>query len=107
VLDGAGAEADRLPDFDRLPVHGIKLDRSVVTLLDRSADRRSLVRSLVERAREKGVTVTGVGIETLEQAERLWDLGADTGQGPLFFRPIQEEQLPALFATEPTLVAAD
>lgn len=107
VLDGAAAEADRLPDFDRLPVHGVKIDRSVVTLLDRSADRRSLVRSVVERARANGVAVTGVGVETLEQAERLWDLGADAGQGPLFFRPIQEEQLSALFATEPSLVAAD
>jgi diguanylate cyclase (GGDEF)-like protein len=106
VLDGAAAEADRLPDFERLPVHGVKIDRSVVTLLDRSADRRSLVRSVVERARANGVVVTGVGVETLEQAERLWDLGADAGQGPLFFRPIQEEQLPALFATEPSLVAA-
>jgi EAL domain-containing protein (putative c-di-GMP-specific phosphodiesterase class I) len=107
VLDGAGAEADRLPDFDRLPVHGVKIDRSVVTLLDRSADRRSLVRSVVERAKANGVAVTGVGVETLEQAERLWDLGADSGQGPLFFRPILEEQLAALFTTEPTLVAAD
>jgi PAS domain S-box-containing protein/diguanylate cyclase (GGDEF)-like protein len=106
TLDGAAAEADRLPDFDRLPVHGVKIDRSVVTLLDRSADRRSLVREVVERARANGVAVTGVGVETLEQAERLWDLGADAGQGPLFFRPIQEAQLAALFATEPALVAA-
>lgn len=107
VLDGAAAEADRLPDFDRLPVDGVKIDRSVVTLLDRSADRRSLVRSVVERARTHGVTVTGVGVETLEQAERLWDLGADAGQGPLFSRPIKEEQLLALFANERSLVAAD
>jgi len=46
-------------------------------------------------------------VETLEQAERLWDLGVDSGQGPLFFRPIGEDQLPALFATEQTMVAAD
>lgn len=107
ALDGAGAEAGRLPDFDRLPVDAVKIDRSVVTLLDRSADRRALVRSLVEQAHAKGVTVTGVGIETLEQAERLWDLGADAGQGPLFFRPVEEAQLPALFGSEPALVAAD
>jgi PAS domain S-box-containing protein len=107
VLDGVGTDASRLPDFERLPVHGIKLDRSVVTLLDRSPDRRSLVRELIELAREHGMSVTGVGVESLEQAERLWDLGADAGQGPLFFRPISEEQLPALFATEPASVAAD
>jgi len=107
VLDGVGTDASRLPDFERLPVHGIKLDRSVVTLLDRSPDRRSLVRELIELAREHGMSVTGVGVESLEQAERLWDPGADAGQGPLFFRPISEEQLPALFATEPASVAAD
>jgi EAL domain-containing protein (putative c-di-GMP-specific phosphodiesterase class I) len=106
ALDGAGAEIDRLPDFVTLPINAVKIDRSVISLLDRSADRRAVVRSIVELARPHGITVNGTGVETLDQAERLWDLGADEGQGPLFFRPVSEDQLGALFSGD-ALVAAD
>lgn len=107
AIDGAGAEAGRLPDFHNLPVQSVKLDRSVVMLLDRSADRRAIVREIVELAQASDVVVIGTGVETLEQAERLWDLGANEGQGPLFFRPIPEDQLSTLFPTLANLVAAD
>jgi len=79
----------------------------VVMLLDRSADRRAIVREIVELAQASDVVVIGTGVETLEQAERLWDLGANEGQGPLFFRPIPEDQLSTLFPTLANLVAAD
>lgn len=107
AIDGVGAESDRLPDFAAMPVDSVRIDRSVVTLLDRSADRRALVRTIVERAQAHGVGVVGVGVETLEQAERLWDLGADGGQGPLFFRPVTAKQLQALFSVDGAMVAAD
>ncbi len=107
AIDGAGAEAGRLPDFLQLQVQSVKLDRSVVTLLDRSADRRAMVREIVELAQASDVVVIGTGVETLEQAERLWDLGANEGQGQLFFRPIPEDQLSSLFPTLANLVAAD
>ncbi len=107
AIDGTGADIDRLPDIANIPVSAVKIDRSVVSLLDRSADRRALVREIVERAQPFNVSVTGTGVETLEQAERLWDLGADQGQGPLFFRLVTEEQLHALFTTEGAMAAAD
>lgn len=97
AVDGAGAEANRLPDLSQLPVQAIKIDRAVVTLLERSAERRALVRSLVERATASGASVCATGVETLEQAERLWDMGVDEGQGPIFFRPVGADQLKALF----------
>lgn len=107
AIDGAGAEADLIPDFGRLSIDTVKIDRSLISLLDRSAERRARVRSIIERAREHSVTVNGSGVESLDQAERLWDLGADEGQGPLFFRPVSAEQLNALFTAQPALVAAD
>jgi EAL domain-containing protein (putative c-di-GMP-specific phosphodiesterase class I) len=107
AIDGAGADIDRLPDLSTMPVSAVKVDRSVVSLIDRSADRRALVREIVERAQPFGVSVTGTGVETLEQAEKLWDLGADQGQGPLFFRSVTEEQLQSLFSNENAMAAAD
>jgi EAL domain-containing protein (putative c-di-GMP-specific phosphodiesterase class I) len=43
---------------------------------------------LLDLARSLELTVVAEGIETPEQAERLLALGATTGQGYIFSRPI-------------------
>ena len=105
AIDGVGADASRVLELTNLPVDGIKIDRSVVTLIDRSAERRALVREIVDQARKQGLTVNCVGVESLDQAERLWDLGAEEAQGPLFFKSVSEDHISSLFTSDATLAA--
>ncbi len=76
-----------------LPASEIKIDRSFVT--DMLEDRRAeaIVRSTIDLGRNLDLTVVAEGIETQAVMERLAALGAQTGQGFLFSRPVPAEEL--------------
>ncbi len=65
----------------------VKIDRSVVAGLDADPARRALVAGLVRFAEATGSTIVGEGIERVDEARSLLDLGVTTGQGYLLGRP--------------------
>jgi EAL domain-containing protein (putative c-di-GMP-specific phosphodiesterase class I) len=69
-----------MPDF-------LKLDRAMVTGIDRDRNRLALVRSLVAFAREVGTSVIAEGIERVGELETLRAAGVAYGQGYLLTRP--------------------
>lgn len=83
MVDDLATGATSLGALGRLPVTGVKIDRSFVRRLE---DRRShrLVRALVGFARDLGLDVIAEGVETPDQRQRLLDLGCGLGQGYLF-----------------------
>ncbi|MEM8904599.1 MAG: EAL domain-containing protein, partial [Actinomycetota bacterium] len=54
---------------------------------------RTLLRSLVEFGRGCGAAIVAEGIETVDDATTLTDLGVDLGQGWFFGRPGPAEAL--------------
>jgi diguanylate cyclase (GGDEF)-like protein len=73
-----------------LPVAGLKLDRSLL-----SVDRQDMLAALVAEARAHGLSVIAEGVETEEQAARLLAAGCERAQGWLFARPMPGSKLPA------------
>jgi EAL domain-containing protein (putative c-di-GMP-specific phosphodiesterase class I) len=65
----------------------VKLDRDLVTHLDRHARRQQLVTSVVRLCTELGAMVVAEGIETEDEFSAVFDTGAQYGQGYLFARP--------------------
>jgi EAL domain-containing protein (putative c-di-GMP-specific phosphodiesterase class I) len=65
----------------------VKLDRALITGLDKSRRQQILVRHVVELCRELGATVVAEGIETGDELKASRDVGAHYGQGFLFARP--------------------
>jgi EAL domain-containing protein (putative c-di-GMP-specific phosphodiesterase class I) len=48
---------------------------------------------MIELAHNFGSKASAVGIETSEDAQKLADLGCDSGQGFLFAKPMTEQEL--------------
>lgn len=74
-----------------LPFTEVKIDRSLVTDLDRDHSAFAQVRSIVEMGHALGLVITAEGIEESTQREALTEIGVDKGQGWLFGKPMSAD----------------
>ena len=93
VLDDFGTGYSSLAYLQRLPIGGIKIDRSFVQSLVADSKAVEIVRSIVALARSFGLSTTAEGVETREQCELLASLGVDHAQGFFFSPAIEIEAL--------------
>lgn len=66
----------------------LKIDRQLVFPIVKSATQRALVRSIVDIGRSRNIEIIAEGVETMEHAEILRDLGCHSLQGYAFARPM-------------------
>ncbi len=78
-----------------LPASEIKIDRSFITGILEEPRSEAIVRSIVDLARNLGLTVVAEGIETEAVQEALTALGCQTGQGYFISRPQPADVLTA------------
>jgi diguanylate cyclase (GGDEF)-like protein/PAS domain S-box-containing protein len=88
ALDDFGTGYSTLQRLQHLQVDILKIDRSFVEHLGRSARDRQIVAAITAMAHALEMTVVGEGIETNEQLDELASLGCDMGQGFLFAHPL-------------------
>jgi diguanylate cyclase (GGDEF)-like protein/PAS domain S-box-containing protein len=88
VLDDLGVGYSSIAYLRRLPVDGVKLDRSFLEGLPSDAVDSAIVRSLISLARELNLTVVAEGVERVEQRDYLLAERCDVAQGYLFARPL-------------------
>jgi diguanylate cyclase (GGDEF)-like protein len=93
VLDDFGTGQSSLPVVHRFPLRMIKIDRSLVALLDGGSDDageggrgRAVVAAVIALARTLGLEVLAVGVESEAQRRALLAMGCHYGQGFLFGR---------------------
>ena len=65
----------------------IKVDREIITGIDKNPLKQSIFRGLANAAREQGIEVVAEGIETAEELKFVASNGADLVQGFYFARP--------------------
>ena len=87
AVDDFGTGYSSLAYPKRLPIDVLKIDRAFVERLTTDARNAAIVRAIVTLAKALNLSVTGEGIETVEQAIGLEALGCDLGQGYYFCRP--------------------
>ena len=87
ALDDFGAGHSGLRLLAELEPDDIKLGRALISFIDREPHRRAIVEGTVEIAGKLGITVIAEGIERVEEARALADLGIDLMQGFLFADP--------------------
>jgi len=99
VLDDFGTGFSSFDHIRRLPVSGVKIDRSFV--LDLPANRRSgaIVHAVAHLAQMLDLDVTAEGIETEQQRAFLERAGCASGQGYLFARPLDASDARARLRT--------
>ncbi len=96
-LDDFGTGFSGLSHLRRVPVDGVKIDRSFVTDLLRDPDDLALTTAIIAMAHSLGITVVAEGIETEGQYGVLRDRGCDQGQGFWLGRPMLSQEVAKLF----------
>ncbi|MGK6325403.1 EAL domain-containing protein [Sphingomonas sp. DT-51] len=94
AIDDFGTGQSSLAYLQRLPAHVVKIDQAFVRplLADETSDL-TLVETMVDLAHKLGFRVVAEGVETHEAAALLARMGCEEGQGFLFSRPLEAEQL--------------
>jgi diguanylate cyclase (GGDEF)-like protein/PAS domain S-box-containing protein len=87
VIDDFGTGYSSLNYLRRLPVDGMKIDRSFVSELGLATEDDAIVSAIIQLGHTLGLGITAEGVETEDQAAILRKLGCDTAQGYLFGRP--------------------
>lgn len=98
-LDDFGTGFSGLSHLRRVPVDGVKIDRSFVADVLRDPDDLALTSAIIAMAHSLGITVVAEGIENEGQYAILRERGCDQGQGFWFGRPMPTDELMARFAS--------
>jgi len=77
-----------------------KIDRQLIEPIARIPEQRRLVGSIIDIGKTLGIAVVAEGVETLEQAAILRDLGCDRLQGYAFAQPMPAAELEAWVRAE-------
>lgn len=97
ALDDFGTGYSSLRHLRELPFDSLKIDKSFIEHMNEDAEARTVVRTIVDLARNLGLALTAEGIETPVNAEALRAFGCETGQGYWYGRPVSAEATRALF----------
>jgi diguanylate cyclase (GGDEF)-like protein len=92
VLDDFGTGYSSLSYLRNLPIDRLKIDQSFVAELPGNQEDGALTAAIIAMAHSLQLSVVAEGVETLEQAEFLRELGCDDLQGFLFSRAIPAEE---------------
>lgn len=92
-VDDFGMGYSSLSSLRRLPVDGLKIDRSFTAGLDPGSADAGLVKTILTLGEALGLDVVAEGIEREDQRDRLLELGCRLGQGFLFGHPMDADAL--------------
>jgi diguanylate cyclase (GGDEF)-like protein len=87
-MDDFGTGYSSLSCLHRLPITGLKIDRSFVEDVQIRKDAASLIKAVVQLAHDMGIKVVAEGLELPAQVTFLQALHCDLGQGFRFARPL-------------------
>lgn len=94
ALDDFGTGYSSLAYFRRLPVDVLKIDQSFVRDMLIDGEDMAIVESVVRLAQVFGRATIAEGVETLEHAARLIEMGCMHAQGYGIARPMPASELP-------------
>lgn len=95
-LDDFGTGFSGLSHLRRVPVDGVKIDRSFVADLQRNPDDLALTTAIIAMAHSLGISVVAEGVEKQGQLDLLRERGCDLAQGFWLGYPLSEDQFTQL-----------
>ncbi len=93
ALDDFGTGYSSLSHLRGFPVQSLKIDRTFIWALTTDPVTSEIVRALIQLSRALGITTVAEGVETVQQYRILRDLGCELGQGYLFARPQEQDEV--------------
>ncbi|NET73233.1 MAG: EAL domain-containing protein [Sphaerospermopsis sp. SIO1G2] len=102
-IDDFGTGYSSLSYLHSFPVDNLKIDRSFINRLRTTPASFSMVQAMIQIAQNMGMNVIAEGIETPEQWEQLKLLNCHFGQGFLFSKPLEPEEMANLIVSSHSL----
>ncbi len=96
AIDNFGLRAFHLDLLNQLPVAEIKIDRVLVEGCISNSGSANICKTIVQMAHNFGSKAVAVGVSTASDLRRLAEFDCDMGQGFLFGKPINSQQLHGL-----------
>jgi len=96
AVDDFGTGYSSLNYLRHFAVDTLKIDRSFVKPVRAGEDNRQFLRTIRDLAHALRMTIVAEGIETLDQARMVHELGLEYAQGYLFSRPVPEQRAAAM-----------
>ena len=100
ALDDFGTGYSSLAYLRRLPISGIKIDRSFVRELGSRVESRVIVGALVHLGADLNLQVVAEGVEVDEELGILEIFGCPSAQGHLFSQALTADELIARLTSE-------
>ena len=97
AIDDFGTGYSSLSYLRRLPINQIKLDRSFIEELTLDDQNAAIVQSIIHLAHQLDLDVVAEGVETLNQAQLLYQQGCDLLQGFFYAKPAPLTELKPLY----------
>ena len=96
-LDNYGIESTSILNLRKLPFDKIKIHKSLVAKIIKSAKDETVIDAIIRLAHEFDMNVVAEGVETELHFMKLQQLGCDYFQGYLFSKPVDKDNLIKLF----------
>ncbi|HTN61895.1 MAG TPA: EAL domain-containing protein, partial [Devosia sp.] len=84
--------------LQKLRPRRLKIDRQLVNPIVDDRGQRQLLASIVDIGKSMGIDVVAEGVETMEHARLLAELGCDILQGYAFAKPMAADDLASFLA---------
>jgi PAS domain S-box-containing protein len=98
-IDDFGTGYSSLSRLRRIPVDTLKIDRSFIFHMDSDPESREIVRIIIMLAHNLGLKVVAEGTETEEHINLLKQLNCEMAQGYFFSRPVDDQAMAKLLAS--------
>jgi diguanylate cyclase len=95
AIDDFGTGYSSLTYLQRLPAEILKIDKSFIDNILEGPEEEALAHAIVRLGETLNLVTIAEGIETVQQASRLRQLGCPYGQGYYFARPMEPNALTA------------
>jgi EAL domain-containing protein (putative c-di-GMP-specific phosphodiesterase class I) len=101
TIDDFGTGYSSLAHLRKLPVTGMKIDKSFVQNMETDRDNAVIVKSIIDLGHNLGLKVTAEGVETRAASDMLVGFECDEAQGYYYSYPIQAHEIAELFKKSP------
>jgi len=88
-IDDFGAGYGSMEYLKLIPAKELKIDRALISDVSFDEKTKMIVQTTIMLGKQMGLSIVCEGIETKEQETVLKQLGADTGQGYYFSKPVE------------------
>jgi diguanylate cyclase len=97
TIDDFGTGYSSLAHLRKLPVTGMKIDKSFVQNMESDRDNAVIVRSIIDLGHNLGLKVTAEGVETRGAKDMLVGFECDEAQGYYYSHPVPAREIAQLF----------